>query len=225
MDSEPSVQTETDKAYAELHQAIVCGELLPNQRLIELDLAKQLGVGRAAIRTALDRLTQDGLVEHNPNRGAHVRLISVEEAVEMVEVRAVLEGLVVRYAAHNATEQEVTDLRAMVERMEQSLAAGDLLEISNINAQLHNTWLRIAKHRTVKCLLKRLRANHVRFQYRMILVPGRAEHSLQEHHAIVNAVAAHDAEAAEAAMRQHLTNSATALRQSSKLGLQWPLVP
>jgi DNA-binding GntR family transcriptional regulator len=225
MDSETNVQTETDKAYAELHEAIVRGELLPNQRLIELDLAKQLGVGRSAIRTALDRLAQDGLVERHPNRGAHVRLISVEEAVEMVEVRAVLEGLAARYAALNATEQDVMDLRAMVERMEQSLAAGDLLEISHINAQLHNTLLRIANHRTVKCTLKRLRANHVRFQYRMILVPGRAEHSLQEHHAIVDAVAAHDADAAEAAMRDHLARSATALRQSSKLGLPWPSLP
>jgi len=218
-------QTETDKAYAELHQAIVRGELLPNQRLIELKLAKQLGVGRAAIRTALDRLAQDGLVERNPNRGAHVRLISLEEAVEMVEVRAVLEGLAVRYAARKATEQEIADLQAMVERMDQSLAIADLLAISNINAQLHNTLLRMANHHTVTRLLKRLRANHVRFQYRMILVPGRAVHSLQEHRAIINAVAAHDAEAAEAAMRQHLTHSAEALRQSSKIGTQWPALP
>lgn len=78
--------------------------------------------------------------------------------------------------------------------------------------------LRIANHHTVTRLMERLRANHVRFQYRMILVPGRAVQSLQEHRAIVDAVAAHDADAAEAAMRQHLAHSAEALRQSSKLG-------
>lgn len=68
--------------------------------------------------------------------------------------------------------------------------------------------LRIANHHTVTRLLERLQANHVRFQYRIILVPGRAVHSLQEHHAIVNAVAPRDADAAEAAMRQHLAHSA-----------------
>ncbi len=210
-------QTEADKAYTELHGAIVRGELLPNQRLVELDLTKQLGVGRAAIRTALDRLTQDGLVEREPNRGAHVRLVTLEEAVEMFEARAVLEGLALRYAAVNATDEEITELQAMVARMEACFAAGDLLAISDINAQLHAALLRIANHKTVSRLLDRLQAHHVRFQYRMILVPGRAAHSLQEHHAIVDAVAVHDAEAAEAAMHRHLSHSADALRQSRKL--------
>lgn len=215
MATNTSIQTEADKAYAALHEAIVRGELLPNQRLIELDLAKQLDVGRAAIRTALDRLTQDGLVEHEPNRGAHVRLVTLDEAVEMFEARAVLEGLALRYAAANATAQEITELRALVDQMEERFAAGDLLAISDINAQLHTMLLRIANHRTVSRLLERLQAHHVRFQYRMILVPGRAPHSLQEHRAIVDAVAAHDPDAAEAAMRRHLSHSAEALRQSS----------
>lgn len=212
-----NIQTETDKAYAGLHEAIVRGELLPSQRLVELELAKQLGVGRAAIRTALDRLVQDGLVEHEPNRGAHVRLVSVEEAVEMFEARAVLEGLALRYTAQKATEQEIAELQAMVERMEECFAAGDLLAVSDINAQLHTALLRIADHKTVTRLLERLQAHHVRFQYRMILAPGRAIYSLQEHRAIIVAIGAHDPNAAEAAMRRHLSHAAEALRESSKL--------
>jgi DNA-binding GntR family transcriptional regulator len=125
MSSSENALTETDKAYVELHAAIVRGELSPNQRLIELDLAKQLGVGRAAVRTAIDRLGQDGLVERHPNRGAHVRRISLEEAVEMYEARAVLEGLGARYAAKNATEKEISELRTLIKQMEQSLANGD----------------------------------------------------------------------------------------------------
>lgn len=212
-------QTEADKVYTELHQAIVRGELMPTQRLVELELAKQLGVGRAAIRTALDRLAHDGLVEHEPNRGAHVRLVTVDEAVEMFETRAVLEGLALRYTAANATAEEIGELQTMVAQMEAHFAAGDLLSISDVNAQLHAAMLRIANHKTVNLLLERLQAHHVRFQYRMILVPGRATHSLQEHRAIVEAIAAHDPDAAEAAMRLHLSHSAVALRQSSKLAV------
>ena len=219
MQAKNNLQTETAKAYTELHQAIVRGELLPNQHLVELELAQRLGVGRAAIRTALDRLAQDGLVAHEPNRGAHVRLVALEEAVEMFEARAVLEGLALRYAARQATEQEIAELQTMVERMEQCFAMGDLLAISDLNAQLHATLLRIANHQTVTRLLERLQAHHVRFQYRMILVPGRAAQSVQEHRAIINAVAAHDADAAEDAMRRHLAHSAETLRKSSKLTL------
>jgi DNA-binding GntR family transcriptional regulator len=154
-----------------------------------------------------------------------VRLVTLAEAVEMFEVRAVLEGLALRHTARNGTEQEIAELQAMIARMEQCFAAGDLLGISDINAQLHTVLLRIANHKTVTRLLERLQAHHVRFQYRTILVPGRATHSLQEHHAIIAAVAAHDSDAAEAAMRQHLSHAAAALRASSKLANEWLTAP
>lgn len=216
MNNSERKQSEVDTSYSQLHEAIVRGELLPNQRLIELDLAKQFGVGRAAIRTALDRLTQDGLVAHEPNRGAHVRLILLEEAVEMFETRAVLEGLALRYVANNASAADILELQLITAQMEQSFAAGDLLAVSEGNARLHARLLQIANHQTVTRLLERLQANHVHFQYRMILMPGRAASSLQEHRVIIDAIAAHNAEAAEAAMRQHLSHSAEALRQSGK---------
>jgi len=83
----------------------------PNERLIEMDPAQLYNVGRAAIRTTLARLEQDGLVEREPNRGARVRAISEEEAVETLEARAVLEGLAARYAARNVTDADIADLR------------------------------------------------------------------------------------------------------------------
>jgi len=205
--------TETDEGYTRLRQAILSGQLLPNQRLVELDLAQIFGIGRAAVRTALDRLDQEGLVEREPHRGARVRAISQAEAVEMFEARAVLEGLVARAAASHASDQDITLLRGLLKQMQERLDAGDLLGLSDLNSQLHEELLRIANNNTLTRLVDHLHARHVRFQYRMILVPGRAVQSLQEHRAIVEAVAAHDAEAAEAAMRRHLAHAADALRQ------------
>lgn len=212
-----NTQTEVDQAYAYLHDAIVQGSLLPNQRLIEMDLAEQLGVGRAAIRTALDRLSQDGLVVREPNRGAHVRLITLAEAVEMLEVRAVLEGLVARHAAHHATEADVATLEAIIQRMADRLASGGLLTISALNIEFHAKLLEIANHATVTALLERLQASHVRYQFRMLLAPGRAYHSLEEHRAIVAAVTARNPVQAEEAMRSHLAHSAEALRHSGEV--------
>ena len=206
--------TETDESYARLYKAIVRGELLPNERLVELELAEKFGVGRAAVRTALVRLEQEGLVEREPNRGARVRLVSEAEAVEMYEVRAVLEGLVARYAARNATEQDIADLRTIHKQMEAYLSQGELLGISDLNAELHEKLLQIAHHQTVTRLLERLRAQRVRFQYRTVLLAGRAQHSLAEHRAIIEAVAAHNSDAAESAMRQHLAKVTEAMRQS-----------
>lgn len=209
--------TETDEGYIRLRQAILHGQFLPSQRLVELDLARTFGIGRAAVRTALARLEQEGLVEREPHRGASVRAISETEAVEMFEARAVLEGLAARYAAHNATDQDIEALRATEAQMQERLAAGDLLGMSELNSQLHEQLLRIADNKTVARLVDHLHAQHVRFQYRMILVPGRASESLQEHHALVEAIAAHDADAAEATMRQHLVHVVDALRHSAHI--------
>ncbi|MCX6048785.1 MAG: GntR family transcriptional regulator [Chloroflexi bacterium] len=209
--------TETDQAYAQLHRAIVRGELSPNERLVEMELAQKLGVGRAAVRAALARLEQAGLVEHEPNRGARVRAVSEEEATEMLEVRAVLEGLAARYAARKITDQGLVMLQAIHAQMQACLEQDDLLSISNLNAQWHDKLLAIANHQTITNLIHRLRAQHVRFQYRTLLVPGRARHSLAEHEAVMVAVAAHDEAAAENAMRQHLTSTADALREGGKI--------
>src|SRR6266702_6437032 len=95
-----------DQCYTQLREAIMSGEFQPNERLIEMDLAQSLGAGRAAIRTALARLEQEGLVQRERYRGARVRLISETEAVEILEVRAALESLAMRYAALNITAEE-----------------------------------------------------------------------------------------------------------------------
>lgn len=215
MNAKKKKQSESDRAYAHLHQEIVQGDLQPKQRLVELELAEQLGVGRAAIRTALDRLAHDGLVVHIPHRGAHVRHISREEAAEMLEARAVLEGLAAQHAAQHADADDVVALQTVIDQMQAMLDAGDLLGYSACNATLHDTIVQLAKHATIARLLDQLQANHVRYEYRMVLLPGRAEESLREHRAVVDAIAARDPARAESAMRQHLNVSARMLRSSA----------
>jgi DNA-binding GntR family transcriptional regulator len=196
----------------ELRDAIVSGRLHPNERLVEVDLAHTLGVGRSAVRTALARLEQEGLVEHERNRGARVRLVDKDEAVEILEARAVLEGLAARQAATKASPGDVRALCAVLEQMRALLDRGDLLGASDHNAVLHRHLVEIAGHGTAARLISTLKSQLVRFQYRTILLPGRSERSFTEHRAVVKAVAAGDPDAAEDAMRAHLSHVAEALR-------------
>jgi DNA-binding GntR family transcriptional regulator len=196
-----------------LRAAIVAGRLLPNERLVEADLTRRLGVGRSAVRTALARLEHEGLVESEPHRGARVRLVAVPEAVEILEARAVLEGLVVRRAAANATPADVEDLRAILADMRRLLDSADLLQASDRNGDLHKRLLEIGGHATANRLIATLRSQLVRFEYRTILLPGRSERSFAEHTAIVDAISGGDAETAETAMRTHLSHVADALRR------------
>ena len=85
--------------YDKLRAAIVSGDIAPDARLVEADVSANFGMSRGAVRTALIRLEQDGLVVREPHRGARVRKVSDEEAVEILQARAVLEGLAVRQTA------------------------------------------------------------------------------------------------------------------------------
>lgn len=198
-------QTEADDAYDTLRRIIRAGELGPGERLVEFDLAGRLGLGRNAVRTALARLEQDGLVERSAYKGARVRVIGEEEAVEILEARAALEGLTARHAAQRATPEDVDALRGIVARMEERQAAGALLEMSELNATLHARILAIARLPRVAKLIDDLNAQNVRRQFRTVLAPGRPARSVREHRAIVEAIASGVADAAESAMRAHLS--------------------
>ncbi len=199
-----------------MRAAIVTGRLLPNERLVEADLTRRLGVGRSAVRAALARLEHEGLVELEPHRGARVRRVALGEAIEILQARVALEGLAVRQAAARATAADVHELRAILAEMRRVLDAGDLLAASDANALLHDRLRRIGGHATANRLISELRSQLVRFEYRTILVPGRSGRSLAEHTAIVDAVAAADPDAAEAAMRAHLSHVGDALRQTQE---------
>jgi DNA-binding GntR family transcriptional regulator len=201
-----------DAAYRALRAAIVSGELLPSERLVEEDLSRRLGIGRAGVRMALVRLEHDGLVEHERHRGARVRRVSDREAVEILEVRAALESLAARHAARRATPRDVRELRAIVRDMGAKRERGDLIAVSDANAALHRRVLEISDRETAQRRSAMLISQIVRFQYRTVLLPGRPERSQREHEAIVEAIAAGDSDAAERAMRRHLSQVAEALR-------------
>src|SRR6188508_3885944 len=90
--------------YDALRAAIVSGDIAPDARLVEADVSATFGMSRGAVRTALIRLEQDGLVVREPHRGARVRKVSNDEAVEILQARAVLEGLAARQAAERSDE-------------------------------------------------------------------------------------------------------------------------
>ena len=201
-------------AYLRLREAIVDGRFQPNERLVEADLARTFGAGRTAIRAALVRLDQEGLVERQPNRGARVRLVSDREALEIEEVRVALEQMLARHAATRTTQSDVADLRRMLKEMTDRVQAGDPLGYSELNAQFHEMIWAIAGQSVAATLVANLKSQSIRFQYRTILQPGRPERSLREHALIVESLASGDPDASEAAMREHLSHVVETLKQA-----------
>ncbi|MGY6019494.1 GntR family transcriptional regulator [Streptomyces spinosirectus] len=199
-------------ALAQLRQAILQGEMAPAQRLVENELAEQFGVTRASIRAALIDLEAQGLVERIRNRGSRVRVVTVEEAVAITECRMVLEGLCAAKAATLASDEQLAELTELGTAMTKAVADGEPVTYSELNQELHARVREFSGQRTAVDLLERLNAQLVRHRFQLALRPGRPQHSLKEHLAMIEAIRTRDPQAAEAAVRAHLTSVIEALR-------------
>jgi DNA-binding GntR family transcriptional regulator len=198
--------------YHQLREAIVSGQFQPNERLVEATVARRIGAGRTAVRAALVRLDQEGLVTLERNRGARVKLLSEREALEIEEVRAALEGMLAGRAATRVTADQLHQLHQMVDRMRQRVEEGDSVGYSELNATFHQVVWVAADHPTGSRMLGSLKSQGIRFQFQTALRPGRTQRSLQEHETILAALEAHDPDAAESAMRGHLAEVLDTLR-------------
>ena len=215
---------ETVSLLDRLRMAIYHGELTPGQRLVETELASRYDTSRGAVREALVLLSNEGLVSRQRNRGAWVRPVSLEEAIEITEVRAVLEGLCAAKAAVAATKQQHRELRAIGKQMTDAVKKGDLVTYSTTSQHVHTRVREIAGQATAAGILDRLRYQSVRYQFHVALLPGRPAQGLKEHLAIIDAVTSGDPAEAERIMREHLESVIGALHQLAGLGAS-PLMP
>ncbi len=195
----------------QIRAAILDGTFAPKQRLIEADLCELYGASRFQVRSALQELASQGLVEFQRNRGARVRDVSLGEAIEITEVRMLLEGNEAARAAERVTDARAAGLERIAREMRAAVAAGELMRYSELNAELHAAIRAISDHRITAALLEQLRDLTVRHQFTLSLVSGRSAVSLPQHEAIVQAILTRDPAAAERAMRAHLTSVIEAL--------------
>ena len=196
-----------------LRMAIYHGEFGPSQRLVETELAARYDTSRGAVREALVQLENEGLILRPRNRSASVRPVTPAEAVEITEVRAVVEGLCAAKAAAAATAEDHVELRALVRQMADAVKRGDMLEDSKISDLMHAKIREIGGQGTANRILERLRYQDVRYQFHVSLLPGRLVKGANEHFDIIEAVIAGDAAAAEQITRDHFMSVIAALRE------------
>jgi DNA-binding GntR family transcriptional regulator len=189
------------------------GRFAPGQRLPEADLVSLYAASRGAVRAALAQLENEGIVERERNRGARVRPISLDEAVEITEARAVLEGLCAAKAAARATEDDRARLRELGIELATTVENTDVMAYTRVNQLVHRAIRAISGHQIAGQLLDRLRTQSVRYHYTIALLPGRPAIGLKEHLQVIESVCVGDPDLAEETMRAHLTSVVEALEQ------------
>jgi DNA-binding GntR family transcriptional regulator len=202
-----------------LRKAILDGEYLPGERLVEASLCERLGASRFIVRTALQDLAAEGLVEVRRNKGAHVRKVSVDEAIEITEVRMVIEGLVAARAAVRVTDEQASELDEIGLLMQRAVSAGEFRRYSDLNQRLHGFIRTISAHRTADAIIETMRGQLVRHQFALSLLPGRPAVSLPQHLSVIEAIRDRNPQRAEEAMRAHIASVIESLRGLGEVGL------
>jgi len=200
-----------------LRRDIVTGRLVPHQRLVEADVAEEHDASRGDVRLALNELVTEGLVERIPNRGARVRKVSVQEAIEITEVRAAVESLCARKAAEKITAEDAEQLQEIGALMSAAVERGARDEYSSLNRRLHTMIIDIADQQIAAQTIQRLRGQAIHYHFQLSSQPDRPRVSLPQHLEIIEALCARDPNRAAVAMQAHLESVTEAIAASSRI--------
>jgi DNA-binding GntR family transcriptional regulator len=193
---------------------ILDGTLRPGERLIEDRLSAELGVSRVPVREALRGLSVEGLVTLLPRRGATVVEITPETVAELVEVRALLEGLNARLAAQRHDPEIIAALKDTLARGNQAARTGSAEELAHLNAEFHERLAEASRNSVLSDVMRGLRERtSIAFA---INGRRRAREDWEEHAGVLAAVISGDAELAALLATRHVQNAATAFAESTK---------
>ncbi|MDI6631653.1 MAG: GntR family transcriptional regulator [Bacillota bacterium] len=202
--------------FESLREAIINGVLKPGERLMEVQLAEELGVSRTPVREAIRKLELEGLVVMLPRRGAYVAGISVKDMADVFEVRAALEALAAGLAAERITEEEMEELeRSLVEILEVS-DTQDLDTIVAYDTRFHDIIYRASRNTWLIQIISNLQDQLQRFRMTTLSRPGRMREAVEEHKKIVEAISERNSELAAQLAREHIENAESSLLSGLK---------
>lgn len=196
----------SQKVYRILKTEIVKRNLKPGTKLLEVKIAKQMGVSRTPVREAIRELVAEGFVKMIPNQGVIVSIASIEDTQEVLQIRSVLEGLAARLATKVINGEEIKELEQYIEQMEYYANKDNALAFSKMDVEFHELILNICGNNRLIQIRKNLSDQAHRYRIRSLSIPGRLKHSLKEHQEIVKALKRKDSEQAGRLSQKHIEN-------------------
>lgn len=194
-----------DQVYEHLRIAIIRADLPPGHKLVELDIAAQVGTSQGPVREALQRLEHEGLVERRARSATFVTSISTHELYELFYIRSVIEGFAITHAVRQITPEQCDELQALIGKMADAGASGDILTLAEYDMQFHRL---ICEWSGSKALLRAwlpLSSQIQRFvvQSHPWHYPNLIEVGTR-HQPIIDALRNHDAENAPQLLKDHI---------------------
>lgn len=187
-----------------LRDAIRKGILEPGERLMEVQLADELGISRTPVREAIRKLEQEGYVIMMPRRGTYVSDISTNDVKEIFEIRSALESLATGLAARRIEPDELETLQNLLIEIEGYIAKNDIEKIVETDIKFHGLLYKVSRNERLVNIISNLKEQLARFRTLSMSYPGRLQETLEEHSEMVEAIANGDVSAARDAAEHHM---------------------
>ncbi|MBQ5335537.1 MAG: GntR family transcriptional regulator [Oscillospiraceae bacterium] len=195
------------RVFNAIENAILDGEYKDGDSLNELRLSKELGISRTPVREALMQLELEGLVRSVPNKGAVVVGVTEKDIHDIYEIRIRIEGLAARLCAENITEEELHALEQIVDLQEFYLLKNDTEQIWKLDGDFHKIIYDASRSRPLRFTLSNFHNYIKKARDISVQTEGRAEKTVAEHRAILDAIKAHNSELAEQLTAKHISNA------------------
>ena len=199
-----------------LRDAIRKGILEPGERLMEVQLAEELGISRTPVREAIRKLEQEGYVIMMPRRGTYVSDISTNDVKEIFEIRSALESLAAGLAARRIEPEELETLQNLLMEIEGYIAKNDIEKIVETDIKFHGLLYKVSRNERLVNIISNLKEQLARFRTLSMSYPGRLQETLEEHSEMVEAIANGDVSAARDAAEHHMERAEKTLLKAMR---------
>ncbi len=204
-----------ERVFSELEEKILSGEIPAGERLVEQDISKRLGVSRTPIRSALQRLSDEGLVSITANRGAVVIGVSEEDLEDIYRIRIRLEGLASAMAAGRISDEAKAELEGSVELSEFYLNKNDAEHLKELDTEFHSIIYKASGNRLLCKILSELHRNIKAYRKRSLSDPERVRRSVAEHREILTAILDGDVSEADRLTSLHIERAIENIKKSN----------
>ncbi|MCC5912038.1 MAG: GntR family transcriptional regulator [Clostridiaceae bacterium] len=191
-----------------LREAILEGKLEPGRRLMEIQLAEELGVSRTPVREAIRKLELEGLVIMVARKGAYVADVSVKDIIEVLEIRGAIEGLAASLAAERMTDEEVKELQTLAAEFKDSHVANNIERMIEKDIAFHEKIFVAARNEKLYQISQGLREQVYRFRVRYISEYNKSQELVEEHEKIVKAISQRNPKKSYGYGMEHIENLA-----------------
>lgn len=193
-----------DVVFENLREAILEGKLTPGQRLMEVQLAEQLGVSRTPVREAIRKLELEGLVVMLPRKGAYVANMSLKDILDVLEIRASLEGLAASLAAERISPEDIKELEKIANEFEESTEHADVETLLRKDVEFHECIFKAANNKKLHQLITSLWEQVYRFRVTYISDYDSSVNIINEHKLILQAIKDGDVDVAKKYATEHI---------------------